>query len=494
MQLHNELGHRPKSPTYSCASSSKLRPEPVPASLLANLEARRRDLVRELGPCRSGCKELDDYILLGGGFERGCVVGISAEDEDGFGMVLGLQVLVCSLLDGVERSVLIITPKPSNAVLGPLRNGITTALAAKGLTPEEVARKRKQYLDQVMLSCVFDMDGLCEVLADLDMPESEKNESMMPKPDDPAAGKLKEHGRRNNASLIGNSPQKKSLPLFEIQDSQDEEEEESIPLPSSPKGHLSAGRQEPAPKISNNDDASANHFTNPNTNNDTNGSNNLKLPEVIIITHFSSILTSLYTQREKSAAHITLQLLSSRLRHLSRTLSSHPLILLLNSTDSSNTSTETYQKSNLVNLPQPPSSNADTVQQPTTSKAVDPTLRSIFNPPLPARYIRPSPADEAFRRRIHKTNKPSFGMIFTQLLDLHLLCTRVPRTTPVIEKASPSTQFLCYVTVVEVLLDEMGLWEGKRGNRRRREQRWAPFDVRRGCVTDAFDLRVRKMS
>lgn len=44
--------------------------------------------MRGLGPCRSGCEDLDNYVLLAGGFERGSVVGISAEDEDGVGVMV----------------------------------------------------------------------------------------------------------------------------------------------------------------------------------------------------------------------------------------------------------------------------------------------------------------------------------------------------------------------------------------------------------------------
>lgn len=64
------------------------RPRPVSAAALASIEKRRRDFLRGLGPCRSGCDDLDNYVLLAGGFERGSVVGISAEDEDGVGVMV----------------------------------------------------------------------------------------------------------------------------------------------------------------------------------------------------------------------------------------------------------------------------------------------------------------------------------------------------------------------------------------------------------------------
>lgn len=69
-------------------TSSHFLLDPVPASILAEREAHRRNALRELGCCKTGCPELDDYVLLGG-FERGCVVGISAEDEE-----VGVQVRI----------------------------------------------------------------------------------------------------------------------------------------------------------------------------------------------------------------------------------------------------------------------------------------------------------------------------------------------------------------------------------------------------------------
>lgn len=76
-------------------ASSHYPLEPISASILAERETARRNALRQLGPCRSGCAELDECVLVGGGFERGCVVGMSSEDEDGFGMPVSLS---CRLL------------------------------------------------------------------------------------------------------------------------------------------------------------------------------------------------------------------------------------------------------------------------------------------------------------------------------------------------------------------------------------------------------------
>ncbi|EHK25047.1 uncharacterized protein TRIVIDRAFT_129829, partial [Trichoderma virens Gv29-8] len=353
------------------------------ASALASIEKRRRDFVRSLGPCPSGCHDLDKHVLLGG-LERGSVVGISAEDEDGVG--LGLQVLVCSLLDKVVHKVQIITPKPPSTIVVLLKNSITAELRARGITAlDGAAVQERDCLNRIMLSRVFDMDGLCEVLADLD---------------DAATSEVR------RCAL--NKP--------EVGDAQPVEKTEA-------KTQLAA------------------------------------TPNIILITHFSSLLTSFFTQRDNSAAHATLRLLASRLRRLSRTLSSSPLILLINSTDSGATASTPaahFPESHSYDIPPP--------EQPSKRKpSIDPTLRSIFNPASPS----------SGHASGYKLNKPTFGLVFTQLLDIHLLCTRAPRPG----KASLPRA----LTLIEVLLDDIGLWEGERGLRRRREQRWtvvAPYNGR----------------
>ena len=80
-------------------------------------------------------------------------------------------------------------------------------------------------------------------------------------------------------------------------------------------------------------------------------------------------------------------------------------------------------------------------------------------------------------------------MVFAKLLDLHMLASRVARTRDDEEGyylGKTSRGEGRFVTVVEVLLDEMGLWTGKLGTRPCREQRWGPVDVEGGRVVDAF--------
>ncbi|OAQ68432.1 fasciclin domain family protein [Pochonia chlamydosporia 170] len=334
---------------------------PVSAAILAEQETERRNHLRQLGYLKSGCAEIDDYVLQGG-FERGHIVGLSAEEET-LGLTLGLQILSKMLSENPETA-LIITPKPAGEILRSLRDSIRTSLS---LPPHEIDHKVKSCLDNVMLSCVFDIDGLWQVLSDLDTKS-------------------------------------------EIQDSQDSEPALS---PSS--------------------------------------------PSLILITHFSSLLTSLFTQRTKDSAHTKLSLLASHLRYLSRNLPSHPLILILNSTTDSHDG-----------------------QDKRHNKPLDPSLRSIFNPPplhIPG-YVATS----------SRRSKPSFGLVFTQLLDLHVLASRVPRTRDDAESVVNSRD-ATFVTVLEVLLDEMGLWTGRMGRRMNREQRWGAVRVEGGRVVDAFAKR-----
>jgi hypothetical protein len=71
----------PNAPPPLPQASSHLPVEPLPASLLVDRELDRREKLLRKGNLMTGCRELDDYVLLGG-FERGCVVGVSAEEEE----------------------------------------------------------------------------------------------------------------------------------------------------------------------------------------------------------------------------------------------------------------------------------------------------------------------------------------------------------------------------------------------------------------------------
>jgi hypothetical protein len=353
---------------------------------------------------------------------------------------LAVQILAHSLSQGVIKRVLVITPKPATTILPVLRDGITAELAAresewKKTSSTHRAAKVRDTLDKVMLSCVFDMDGLWEVLADLDRPDP--------------------------------TPVQK---VEEIQDSEDEDEDE---LEENGVGASSA--------------APATEKT---------------APDMIVITHFSSLLSALFSHRSSAAAHARLQLLASHVRRLSRSLPSNPLILILNST---NTAVDTSSATATPGATAPPPSTASYPSE-RQRKQLDPTLRSIFHNPQPsANYGEGIPAAAAAAARRHTVTKPAFGLVFAQLLDLHLLCTRVPRsrkdsellagvrTPAAVPRDREAVEF---VTVVEVLLDEMGVWKGttdggddddtRQWARKSREQRWAPVVMDGGRVVEAF--------
>ncbi|UKZ71586.1 uncharacterized protein TrAtP1_012541 [Trichoderma atroviride] len=364
---------------------------------------------------------------------------------------------------------------------------MTAELKARGVSgSDEIAARRRDCLDRIMLSRVFDMDGLDEVLADLDAtaaaaaPRGGKEEeetieiqsaeeiAVMGAQPNPTPANV--DGDCNGAVLSKEETPGEASVVAEIQDSQDEDE-----TPSPPSSPISKP-QPPHPQPNTNlKDTTAttepdNHsLPNRQVDNKNNGKSTTttasSTPDIVLITHFSSLLTSFFTQRDKSAAHVALRLLATRLRHLSRTLPSNPLILLLNSTDSGAHASESHSHENNLNmnsipLPLPDQQSSSTAYK-SASSSTDPTLRSIFNP---AHHASTS----------YKANKPTFGLVFTQLLDLHLLCTRAPR------HSRAATSSLRAVTVVEVLLDELGLWEGERGQRKRREQRWTIMASRNG--------------
>lgn len=303
---------------------------------------------------------------------------------------LGLQTLAHSLCDERITKGLVVTPKPRNVMLARLRDAVKAELKSQGIGGDAAKTKLRECLERVMLSCVFDVDGLWEVLADLNKPAEEETEEE------------EEEGQ-----------------VEEIQDSQDDDDEALSPVDKV---------QPPKQQTTQ--------------------------PGIIVVTHFSSLLTGVFTHRERSAAHSVMELLGSHLRDLSRNLSSNPLIMLLNSTSSS--------------------SGPPTAQPKNTP--LDATLRSIFHTPSPGQGPHST-------RRI----KPNYGMVFSQLLDLHLLCTRIPRTMQDAEAAVQRLgEEVRMVWVVEVLQDEIGVWKGTRGDRKGREQLWTAVDVEQSRAKPAF--------
>lgn len=630
------------NPIIPSQTSSHAPLEPTSGITLLHAELNRRANLAP--PCATGCRELDDATLLDGGFERGCVVGISAEEDD-VALVLGLQTVARLLLldgrsssssssrrrsrEGKKPRVMVVTTMGVGSLVGVLRE----VLRAQGGGGGDGWREReREMLGRVAVSRVFDVNGLWEVLGEVDalgssqevgeglktpeMGQDQDNErgdegdeslpdegeaglksvplpaftavpvldedvsqqvnemSSSPLSDPPSSlpdiapwdaleppglnsvgdsmgelhtdetatgdedwsrktppGKREEiqdseaeEGFSSPLAPAHSSPDRSSVKLpvppsekiasptsLPIEPSHDQSDRESIKSPNKSAKAANLGEADmpsrPAiPENAQDDKAESQpkaktpvpvdietHCKEPSSCKDE--SNH---PDIILITHMSTLLSSLFHQREKATAHQTLQLLASHLRYLTRsTEHGGPLIMILNSTTSSENSVAAPGQDDGPPRPQPPGG------PPNTNRPLDPTLRSIFNPPpLPVSGL-PYSYDTPHSRR----NKPSFGLIFTQLLDLHLLCTKIPRTRADAEALYAPTspgqgKVVEYVWAAEVLLDELGVWEGRENvleghPRRFRDQRWGAVEVRKDAtgvrIADAFDKTTQSV-
>ncbi|KAJ0274213.1 hypothetical protein COL940_009464 [Colletotrichum noveboracense] len=538
----------------SSQASSHFPLEPVSADVLLRRETKRRDALKKRGPVRVGCREVDEYVLMGGGLERGSVVGVSAESEQ-MGLMAVATELCGSEGEADPSRAMVVTAQPPAAILPALRDAVKAELAARGVTGAEVRGRLVSCLERVSITRVFDLEGLWEVLGDLDIPpESPGSEaaSLVPEMEEDPKVQLASQGQQEEVASpeperitlpdlkpVYESPQRRPV-RTEIADSEEEDDisdgedgdvsdgkdndiiedkDEEAPAPSSselsdlspPPSSMASMLATPDPVVVPEDDEKSDSHEDPGMGDFTVQEEKLPTPleqpvadqhrrsrsprmeaeppappDIILITHFSTLMTALFTGRDRASAHDGLQSLSAFLRYLSRSLSSSPLIMLLNSTSSSKSKTLTEPP------PIPPSEAPPPPDERSSSGGSKPlaaTLRSVFNPP---QLDIPGYAGHAAARR----NKPTFGLVFAQLLDLHLLCTKVPRTREDAERlyAPPDRGDgggggVRYTWVVEVLLDELGVWEegAAHGVRRCREQRWTAVDVRAGRVVDAFE-------
>ncbi|KAI8156105.1 hypothetical protein K4K49_000259 [Colletotrichum sp. SAR 10_70] len=464
---------------------------------------------------------------------------------------ISLQAVATELCgsEGEMSRVMVVTAQPPAAILPALRDAVKAELAARGVTGAEVRGRLVSCLERVSITRVFDLEGLWEVLGDLDIPpESPGSEaaSLVPEMEEDPEVLLASQGQQEEVASpeperitlpdlkpVYESPQRRPV-RTEIADSEEDDisdgedgnvsdgkdnhinadKNDEAPAPSSselsdlspPPSSMASMLATPDPVVvpedkeesDSHDDPDAKQEEKPPTpreqpveNQDRSSCSPRREaeppgpPDIILITHFSTLMTALFTGRDRASAHDGLQSLSAFLRYLSRSLSSSPLIMLLNSTSSSKSKTLTEPP------PMPPSEAPPPPDErsSSSSKPLAATLRSVFNPP---QLDIPGYAGHAAARR----NKPTFGLVFAQLLDLHLLCTKVPRTREDAERlyAPPDRGDgggggVRYTWVVEVLLDELGVWEegAAPGVRRCREQRWTAVDVRAGRVVDAFE-------
>ncbi|KAI8295676.1 hypothetical protein K4K59_004507 [Colletotrichum sp. SAR11_240] len=436
---------------------------------------------------------------------------------------ISLQAVATELCgsEGEMSRAMVVTAQPPAAILPALRDAVKAELVARGVTGSEVRGRLVSCLERVSITRVFDLEGLWEVLGDLDIPPgspASEAASLVPEPEEDPEVLQASQGQEEE--IASPEPERITLPDLkpahespqrrpvrtEIADSEEEDDisdgedsddsdgkdndinedkDDEAPAPSSselsdlspPPSSMASMLATPDAAVvpedkeesDSHDDPDAKQEEKPSTppeqpaedQNRRSRSPRMEAefpvpPDIILITHFSTLMTALFTGRDRLSAHDGLQSLSAFLRYLSRSLSSSPLIILLNSTSSSKSKTLTEPP------PMPPSEAPPPPDErsSSSSKPLAATLRSVFNPP---QLDIPGYAGHAAARR----NKPTFGLVFAQLLDLHLLCTKVPRTREDAERlyAPPDRGdgggggSVRYTWVVEVLLDELGVWE-----------------------------------
>ncbi|KAF6822155.1 fasciclin domain family [Colletotrichum plurivorum] len=533
-------------------ASSQFELEPISAAVLLRRETKRRDALWERGPVRVGCREVDDYVLMDGGLERGSVVGISAESEQ-MGLLISMQAIAGELCGSDSSRAMVVTTQPPAVLLPNLRDAVKTELAARGVPVTEVRYRLRSCLERVSVSRVFDLDGVWEVLGDLDIPPSPSLSpvsmgSPVPAAEEEFPAKTQSQSSEEQEAERIVLPELKPEPVVrpsqrgEIADS--DEEDGLSPPPSSSvisslspppssmasmlaspepqevdgsqasealtfdgevseelEEQLQQAPQEEAPEVMEAIEApeaieeGQPTAAQPRPDTPARETKHNAHPDIILITHFSTLMTALFTRHDRVFAHDELHDLSAHLRYLSRSLPSSPLVLVLNSTSAPKKpkkeapDPKTYDAAqDEGGAPRPADENSPAKK---SARPLDPTLRSVFNPP---EMDIPGYVSRAHARR----NKPAFGLVFSQLLDLHLLCTRMPRSQEDVDRLAAAAEEegderVRYVWIVEVLLDEAGVWEPDTGPgaRRSREQRWAAVDVRAGRVVDAFDEEVQ---
>lgn len=361
---------------------------------------------------------------------------------------------------GDYPKAMVITMLPVNVVLPKLRQVLVNQVSVlqKGL--QNVNGLVKRCLENISISMVFDVEGLQEVVGEIEATYSETADQ-----------------QRQQSVRVGSK---------RPQESCDEAEVSELEQPTRARTEIPDSEDEDdGPGVSSRVPEAIGEKPIPQESNDT---NNLQPttnppPDLILITHISPLLNTLFMGRDKPSAHDTMASLSSQLRHLAHI---GPLIMILNSTTTSSSFPHGTSSTTTG-----PTSNQPPAQKPTPTEL---TLRSIF------------PQQQGLPGK----NKPSFGLVFTQLLDLHLLCTRVARRKSDITGSTSTASVGAtardvrtgigmsshrFAWVVEVLLDEMGVYEydygdgeglGKDGrlekpiSRRRRERRWGAVEVEEG--------------
>ncbi|KAJ8066784.1 hypothetical protein OCU04_004172 [Sclerotinia nivalis] len=442
-----EIDHKGQSEASSPVKSA----QPITADRLLELEERQRAGSNKknggLGRIKTGCLEIDDYVLCASknesnaGFERGIVVGLSAADgdESRASRLISLNLIASVLLRHVDLVNAIQNPqidsrhisKPKVVVID-TTGSFNLPLLVKVLrsrlhkmknemrsmddtnmncenshnsgadTEIEIQKEVNAMLELVAISRVFDIEGLWEVLSEIGRTDDHRSNDE----DDQDISK-------NSPSRKGKFVEKQAEhPLYKLPDEIGDSEEEDIEMSPPP--------------------------VKPSTSN-TSTSEAETSPEILVIDNMHYLISHLFTHSEKSSAHNLLSLLSRTLHTLTHT--QNILTILHNTTISTK-----------INYTKP------------GARQVPPATQSIIT---------------------STAQKPSLGRIFDDFLDLHIMISKIPKRREDSEVLYGQDENFpghevnsCFV--FEVLRDECPVLGGDRDLGRRfgdREQRWGLFEV-----------------
>ncbi|KAH7336213.1 hypothetical protein BKA65DRAFT_479133 [Rhexocercosporidium sp. MPI-PUGE-AT-0058] len=453
---------------------------PILACHLLELEEKQRR--RFVGNGRverlsTGCAEVDE-VLGGGGVERGVVLGISASVEGREGRLLSLNLLASALLPNIQTltksNSIPSSPPKTKATIIDTTGSFPLALLASVLksrlleaqslfaqnsiktgnyavqTPEvredengregeklNVDGQVQKCLEMVAISRVFDVEGLWEVIGELDqIPPVSSDHGIH---DESEEKRQKEAvGGPDEIEVVFEQDIGSDEPDPEILDS-----EEDLTPPTGSLPFISKDQKE---------ETSEDEGT-----------------EIIIVDNITHIVNELFARKEKNDAHTLLTLLSQTLHTLTRT---HNILTILHNTINPSSSSTSHPPQN----PQNPHAHTHRQNPNQNPKILHATIpHSIF---------------------ASSAQKPALGQIFAQFPDVHLFLHGLPRGRKDAEvlygreedgfREGSDTKGgeggVRYVTVVEVLKDEAPILgeDALGGDGRKfgyREQRWTAVDV-----------------
>ncbi|KAL2269616.1 hypothetical protein VTJ83DRAFT_1800 [Remersonia thermophila] len=347
------------------------------------------------------------------------------------------------LVTDLSARAMIITTLPVATLLPQLRTALfgQFPLTCVG-NPYEVHVKVRACLERVAISRVFDVEGLLEVLGELD--EGNALVSRAEARREMPAGQVSEDKKEPPPPPPPPPPKPKKQQRIEVRDSEDESSLSSSPLSSPPASPLLKEPQEPPTR----------RPPTPPTQREP-AQNASRLPDLVLVTHSSALLNALFTTRDKPAAHETMARLGACLRALARPWSfSSPDADRPSSSNSSNSSSGGGRSSSAGPLVVLVNSTTARLAAP-SGHGVQNQSRGPRDPPGLDGVGDTGRGEDGGEDRSRR-HKPSFGQVFDKLLDLHLLCTRTGAVAAVFVGGGCLVDSVRWA--VEVLKDEAGVY------------------------------------